>query len=193
MQVVLPSQTRGVEQQFAEVVHVRQLVGVVSQVAHGEVHGVQVDGAVKTYPEEQQSDTLTQVKHSPAPVHEPTAQEEGHSIQVMLASQTRGAEQQFAAVVHVRQLVGVVSQVAQGEVHRMQVEGTVKTYPGEQQLLFAIAQVRHSPAPVQKPATQAEGHSMQVLLPSQTRGGEQQLAKLVHVRQLVGATSQVAH
>ena len=133
---------------------------------------------------------MAQVRQSPVPVHEPAAQAEGHSIQVVLPSQTRGAVQQLAAVVHVRQLPGVVSQVEHGEVQGVQTDGAVKRYPEEQQLLPAVAQVKHSPVPVHE--AQAEGHSMHMVRPFQTRGAVQQSVRLLHVRQEV-PLSHVAH
>ena len=122
MQVVMPFQTRGAVQQFAKLLHVRQLPGVVSQVTHGEVHSVQIP-ALKAYLGEQQfSPARAQVIQSPVPVH--VAQSEGHSMQVLLPSQTRGAVQQLEVLLsHVRQVVGAVSQVAHGEVHGIQVVG----------------------------------------------------------------------
>ena len=49
------------------------------------------------------------------------AQFEEHAMQLLFPSQTRGAVQQLEALSHVTQLVVVVSQVAQGEVHGEQV------------------------------------------------------------------------
>ena len=122
MQLVLPFQTRGAVQQFATLTHVRQVPGVVSQVVHGEIHALQTP-VMKTNPGKQQ---LSQVTHSPELVH--VVQTEGHSIQVILRSHIRGAVQQLEVLLsHVRQLVAFVSQVAHGEVHRVQVFGTVKT------------------------------------------------------------------
>ena len=66
-----------------------------------------------------------QVRQAPLPSQEPVAQVAGHEIQVVVPSQTRGAAQQLATVVHVRQVVGAVSQVAHGAVHAVQVVGAV--------------------------------------------------------------------
>ena len=124
MQVVVPFQTRGAVQQLATLVHVRQLVALVSQVAHGAVHATQLV-PVKAYPGEQQLDVVRQLRQSPVLVHEPAKQVAGHVMQLVLPSHTRGDVQQSEALVHVRQLVALVSQVAHGAVHGVQVVGAV--------------------------------------------------------------------
>ena len=131
-----------------------------------------------------------QVVQAPVPVQAPAAQAAGHVMQVLVPSQTRGAVQQSEAPVHVRQLLAVVSQVEHEPVHAVQVP-PLKAYPEEQQL-DAVGQVRQSPVPVHEPATQAAGHAMQLVLPSQTRGAVQQLLAVGQVRQEV-PLSHVAH
>ena len=125
MQVVVPFHTRGAVQQSAALVHVRQVVAFVSQVAHGAVHALQVIVPSKTYPGEQQSLGAAQVVQAPLPSQEPEAQAAGHAMQVLVPSQIRGAVQQSELPVHVRQLVALVSQVAHGAVHTVQVVGAV--------------------------------------------------------------------